>query len=447
MDESRKQIIIVGGGPVGTLTALFLGRKGFKVDLYEARPDIRLDDNTAGRSISLTLSLRGMTALKYAGIDKKIENLGVPMYSGYFHSKNGMCYEIPYETGGEHCLLSISRLELNRQLLTEAEKSENVKIHFGHKLIKCDTLHPSVIFKTSEAEEYKTADILIGCDGAHSAVRRQMLKGRIDYSQTYIDLGYKEFRIPPTKKQDFALAPHHVHFWPRNKVMLAAFPNIDKSFTCTLTMPFEMYASVVTGDDVIHFFQDNFAELIPMIGELTLRSSFFNTPPLSLISIKCSSFHCGKTLIIGDAAHAMAIFSGQGLNSGLEDALILDRLLDNFAFDISQILPKFSEVRVSPAHAAVDLSLYNYKVLGSQARKPWFILRRKIENFLHSRFPSVFAGRISLIHFTTVPYDKAQKMMEKQEKLIESSMGIVGGFMFASIVYILYRTTKRLSAV
>nr|XP_039265002.1 kynurenine 3-monooxygenase-like [Styela clava] len=439
MAEHNGKAIVVGGGPVGTLTAVFLGRRGFHVDLYEARSDIRSAENVSGRSINLALSVRGLSALKHGGIEERIRSIGIPMHSRYIHTGKGS-YTIPYGKKGQY-LLSTDRLELNRQLLSVAEKSENVNLYFEHKLVNCDTRIPSATFQKAGSEITKTGDVLIGCDGAYSAVRRQMLKGRMDFSQFYIEHGYKELCIPPTADGEYAMPPNHLHIWPRHEYMLIALPNLDKSFTCTLFMPFSKYEQIVTGNDVIDFFNVNFNDVVPLIGDSLLRTSFFELPPLPVVTVKCSPFHHGKTaLLLGDAAHAVVPFYGQGLNAGLEDALIFDGLVDKFGCDFEQIVPKFSEVRVKAAHAIADLSLYNYMEMRSHVATPWFLLRKKVDGFLNILFPSSFIPRYSMVTFTRIPYDQALKRAKVQDKIVDNGIIIAGGLMLTAIAFAAYKT-------
>uniref|UniRef100_H2Z2S8 FAD-binding domain-containing protein n=1 Tax=Ciona savignyi TaxID=51511 RepID=H2Z2S8_CIOSA len=348
---------------VGALHACLLSQRGYNVDLYEARKDVRKSDTASGRSINLALSYRGIQSLKKAGLDDKIIKLGTAMHSRMIHPLNKPCYEIPYGKK-EQYLLSIDRLKLNQDLLSAAEERENVKIHFSSKLVSCDLNSSSALFKTYGILFYtveQKSKVIFGCDGAYSAVRRQMQREVFDYAQSYIPHSYKELSIPATKKGEYALPPNHLHIWPRHKLMLIALPNQNRSFTCTLFMPVEEFERIQTGDDAVQFFNQMFPDALPLIGEDFLKKDFFHLPPLRIITVKCSPYHYKNTAaLLGDAAHSITPFYGQGLNAGLEDTLLFDELMEKYDCDFDTILPKYSEMRCSDGHAISELSHQNY---------------------------------------------------------------------------------------
>ncbi|XP_030310125.1 kynurenine 3-monooxygenase isoform X3 [Calypte anna] len=360
-DPRGKRVAIVGGGLVGALNACFFARRGFHVDVYEAREDIRVASFTRGRSINLALSHRGRQALQAVGMEEQIVSKGIPMCARRIHTPSGKKYSIPY--GKKHqYILSVDRANLNRELLTAAEKYSNAKLYFGHKLVGCNAELGTLTINRYEQQPLEvTYDLIVGCDGAFSTVRKQFMRQtRFNYSHEYIPHGYMELTIPP-KDGDFAMEPNYLHIWPRNTFMMIALPNMDKSFTCTLFMPFEEFEKLKTEEQVLDFFQTHFPDAIPLIGERELKHDYFLLPAQAMISVKCSPYHLASSCVLmGDAAHAIVPFYGQGMNAGFEDCLVFDELMDQFHNDLGACLPEFSRLRVPDDHAISDLAMYNY---------------------------------------------------------------------------------------
>uniref|UniRef100_A0A8C8TGI4 Kynurenine 3-monooxygenase n=1 Tax=Peromyscus maniculatus bairdii TaxID=230844 RepID=A0A8C8TGI4_PERMB len=360
-DAQGQRVAVIGGGLVGALNACFLAKRNFQVDVYEAREDIRVAEFTRGRSINLALSYRGRQALKAIGLEDQVVSKGVPMRARMIHSLSGKKSAIPYGNKSQY-ILSISREKLNKDLLTAVESYPNAKVHFGHKLWKCRPEEGVVtVLGPDQVPRDVTCDLIVGCDGAYSTVRAHLMKKpRFDYSQQYIPHGYMELTIPP-KNGEYAMEPNFLHIWPRNAFMMIALPNMDKSFTCTLFMPFEEFEKLLTSDDVLDFFQRNFPDAIPLMGEQALMRDFFLLPAQPMISVKCSPFHLkSHCVLMGDAAHAIVPFFGQGMNAGFEDCLVFDELMDKFNNNLSMCLPEFSRFRIPDDHAISDLSMYNY---------------------------------------------------------------------------------------
>ncbi|XP_053461699.1 kynurenine 3-monooxygenase isoform X2 [Nycticebus coucang] len=397
-DNQRKKVAVIGGGLVGSLNACFLAKRNFQVDIYEAREDIRVATCTRGRSINLALSHRGRQALKAVGLEEQIVSQGIPMKARMIHSLSGKKSAIPYGTRSQY-ILSISRESLSKDLLTAVEKHPNVKVYFGHKLLKCNPEEGMItVLGSDKVLKDVTYDLIVGCDGAYSTVRTYLIKKpRFDYSQTYIPHGYMELTIPP-KHGDFAMEPNYLHIWPRNTFMMIALPNKNKSFTCTLFMPFEEYEKLLTSSDVLDFFQKYFPDAIPLIGETALVQDFFVLPAQPLISVRCSSFHLkSHCVLMGDAAHAMVPFFGQGMNAGFEDCLVFDELMDKFNNDLSLCLPAFSRLRIPDDHAISDLSMYNYIEMRAHVNSSWFIFQKSIVRFLHAIMPSTFIPLYTMV--------------------------------------------------
>ncbi|XP_045392932.1 kynurenine 3-monooxygenase [Lemur catta] len=437
-DIQRKKVAVIGGGLVGSLNACFLAKRNFQVDVYEAREDIRVAKFTRGRSINLALSHRGRQALKAVGLEDQIVSQGIPMKARMIHSLSGKMSSIPYGTRSQY-ILSISRENLNKVLLTAVEKCPNVKVHFGHKLLKCNPEEGMItVLGSDKVPKDVTCDLIVGCDGAYSTVRTYLMKKpRFDYSQQYIPHGYMELSIPP-KNGDFAMEPNYLHIWPRNAFMMIALPNTNKSFTCTLFMPFEEFEKLLTSSDVLDFFQKYFPDAIPLIGERELVQDFFLLPAQPMISVKCSSFHYeSHCVLMGDAAHAMVPFFGQGMNAGFEDCLVFDELMDKFNNNLSLCLPAFSRFRTPDDHAISDLSMYNYIEMRAHVNSRWFIFQKSLERFLHALMPSTFIPLYTMVVFSRIRYHEAVLHWRWQKKVIKKGLFFFGSVIAMGSTYLL----------
>ncbi|XP_037677960.1 kynurenine 3-monooxygenase isoform X1 [Choloepus didactylus] len=435
-DLQRKKIAVIGGGLVGSLNACFLAKRNFQVDVYEAREDIRLSKFARGRSINLALSYRGRQALKAIGLEEQIVSQGIPMRARMIHSLSGKKTAIPYGTRSQY-ILSISREDLNKDLLTAVEQYPNVKLHFGHRLLKCSPEEGVItVLGSDKVPRDVSCDLIVGCDGAYSTVRNHLIKKpRFNYSQQYIPHGYMELKIPP-KNGEYAMEPNYLHIWPRNTFMMIALPNTNKSFTCTLFMPFEDFEKLLTGRDVLDFFQKYFPDAIPLMGEQALMQDFFLLPAQPMVSVKCSSFHLNShCVLIGDAAHAIVPFFGQGMNAGFEDCLVLDELMDKFNNDLSACLPEFSRFRTPDAHAISDLSIYNYLEMRAHVNSWWFMLQKNIERFLHAVMPSTFIPLYTMVTFSRIRYHEAVLRWHWQKKVIKKGLFFFGTLIAISSTY------------
>ncbi|RLV96441.1 hypothetical protein DV515_00012580 [Chloebia gouldiae] len=395
-DPRRKRIAVIGGGLVGALNACFFARRGFHVDVYEAREDIRVASFARGRSINLALSHRGRQALRAVGMEEQIVAKGIPMRARRIHTPSGKKYSIPYGKKDQY-ILSVDRANLNKELLTAAETYSNTKLFFGHKLLGCNAELGTLSIKRKEF----------------------MRQTRFNYSHEYIPHGYMELTIPP-KDGDFAMEPNYLHIWPRNTFMMIALPNmvltqghvllgnrmgLDKSFTCTLFMPFEEFEKLTTGEQVLGFFQTYFPDAIPLIGEQELKHDYFLLPAQAMISVKCSSYNLSsRCVLMGDAAHAVVPFYGQGMNAGFEDCLVFDELMDQFHNDLGACLPEFSRLRVPDDHAISDLAMYNYVEMREHVNSTWFIFRKRVDNFLHALMPSTIVPLYTMVSQHVIPH-------------------------------------------
>ncbi|XP_007481618.1 kynurenine 3-monooxygenase isoform X1 [Monodelphis domestica] len=425
--NKKKKIVIIGGGLVGALNACFLAKRGFEVDVYEAREDIRLAKSARGRSINLALSHRGRQALKAVGLEDQVVSQGIPMRARMIHSLSGKKSAIPYGTKNQY-ILSISRESLNKDLLTAVEKHPTAKMHFGHKLLNCKPEEGVItLLGSNQVPVEVTCDLIVGCDGAYSTVRAQFMKrARFNYSQQYIPHGYMELTIPP-KNGEYAMEPNYLHIWPRNTFMMIALPNQNKSFTCTLFMPFEDFEKLTTGSDVLDFFQKHFPDSIPLMGEEALKRDYFLLPAQPMIAVKCSTFHIGsQCVLMGDAAHAIVPFFGQGMNAGFEDCLVFDELMDKFHNDLSICLPEFSRLRIPDDHAISDLSMYNYIEMRAHVNSKWFIFQKNIEKCLHAIMPSTFIPLYTMVTFSRIRYHEAVLRWKWQKRVINKGLFFFG---------------------
>uniref|UniRef100_A0A8C6RD50 Kynurenine 3-monooxygenase n=1 Tax=Nannospalax galili TaxID=1026970 RepID=A0A8C6RD50_NANGA len=403
------------------LNACFLAKRNFQVDVYEAREDIRVAEFVRGRSINLALSYRGRQALKAIGLEDQIVSKGVPMRARMIHSLSGKKSAIPYGTTSQY-ILSISRENLNKDLLTAVESYPNASVHFGHRLSKCSPEEGMVtVLGPDKVPKDITCDLIVGCDGAYSTVRAHLMKTpRFNYSQQYIPHGYMELTIPP-KNGEYAMEPNYLHIWPRNAFMMIALPNMDKSFTCTLFMSFEEFETLPTSTDVMEFFQKNFPDAIPLMGEQALIRDFFLLPAQPMISVKCSPFHLkSHCVLMGDAAHAIVPFFGQGMNAGFEDCLVFDELMDKFNNDLNMCLPEFSRFRIPDDHAISDLSMYNYIEVSK-------LLKNTADFFLN----------ILQVAFTRIRYHEAVLRWHWQKKVINKGLFFLGSFIALGGAYLL----------
>ncbi|KAH0621763.1 hypothetical protein JD844_023384 [Phrynosoma platyrhinos] len=353
------------------------------------------------------------------------------------HTLSGKQYAIPYGTKSQY-ILSVDRANLNKELLSAAEKYSNTKLYFGHKLLYCNIESGVLNFSRSDqTSKEASCDLIVGCDGAFSTVRKQFMRqGRFNYSQTYIPHGYKELRIPP-KNGDFAMEPNYLHIWPRNTFMMIALPNLDKSFTCTLFMPFDDFEKLTTGDQVLDFFKIYFPDAIPLIGRQELIQEYFLLPAQAMVSVKCSSYHISPhCVLMGDAAHAIVPFFGQGMNAGFEDCLVFDELMERFQNDFCACLPEFSRLRVPDDHAISDLSMYNYIEMRAHVNSKWFIFRKQIFNFLHALFPSTIIPLYTMVTFSRIRYHEAVQRCKWQDKVINQGLFFIAAATALSSIHL-----------
>jgi kynurenine 3-monooxygenase len=436
MNKAKHDITIIGGGLVGSLLAIYLVKRGYAVDVFERRGDMRREVMSAGRSINLALSDRGIRALEEVGVMDEIRKICIPMHGRQIHNLDGKQTFQPYGKQGQY-INSVSRAELNKTLMDLAEK-QGAKFHFNHKCVSIDWNKNETTFELSESPSRLTTHpstssgqahsrLIFGADGAFSAARlqHQLQHDRFQYSQYYIDFGYKELSIPPGRNGEFLMEKNALHIWPRGNYMLIALPNMDGSFTCTLFFPFEgepSFASLTTKEKLRSFFEKTFTDAVPLMPGL--EEDFFQNPTSSLVTVKCSPWiREDKFALIGDAAHAIVPFFGQGMNCGFEDCSVLDGLMEKHGEDWLQILGEFQRLRKPDADAIAELALNNFIEMRDKVADPKFLLQKKIEARLHEKFPDKWIPVYSQVTFSPqIRYHDALRRGNKQEAIMREVM-------------------------
>lgn len=414
--------IIIGAGLVGSLHAVYLAKRGVKVEVYERRPDMRKTEMSAGRSINLAISHRGLKALDRVGLKEKVLEMVIPMLGRMVHDTDGNTNFQPYGKEGQH-INSVSRGGLNALLMDEAERL-GVKIHFNHRCVDMDLDTGRATFRNESSGEAVDilADHIYGTDGAFSEVRHKlMMTERFDYSQTYLKHGYKELSIPATQNRGFRLEKNALHIWPRGGFMLIALPNLDGSFTVTLFLSFEgkyAFENLKTEKKVLDFFQEVFPDVV--LHMPTLVDDFFGNPTSSLVTVKCFPWrYKDKILIFGDASHAIVPFYGQGMVSGFEDCYVFDQLADELWNDKNALFEKFQDLRKPDADAIADLALRNFIEMRDSVADPRFLLRKKIEKAIHAKHPQKWIPLYSMVTFSEMRYSEALARGKEQDKIME----------------------------
>ena len=423
----RKKVTIAGAGLVGSLEAIYLAKRGFKVEVYERRSDMRKVELSAGRSINLALSARGWNALKAVGVDQDVEKMAIPMYKRVMHAVDGSLTDQQYGRDGE-AIYSVSRGGLNQLLMNLAGEQENVNMHFNYKCVDVDLKSASATFEHNDGNQKNVdADMIIGADGAYSVIRSKMIKqDRFQYSQHYIEHGYKELTIPANSDGTHKLEVNALHIWPRGSYMLIALPNMDGSFTCTLFFPYEgeySFNSLQTEQQVYGFFKEVFPDTLGLIPNLV--EEYFQNPTSSLAIMRCNPWTVDdKVLLIGDAAHATVPFYGQGMNAGFEGCFVLDQLMQKHGEDWQACFDEYSKIRKPDGDGVQDLSMHNFIVMRDKTADPKFLLQKKIELHFSKKYPDKWLPLYSMVSFSTIRYSEAWEIGLQQEKLMQKVMDV-----------------------
>ena len=412
-----KNKTIIGSGLCGPLLAILLGQRGFKVDLYEKRNDIRIQTSSSGKSINLALSYRGIETLKAAKVFDDIKPLMIPMKGRMLHLSNGKIKYQSYSTHSHEYINSISRLDLNRILINKAEGSKNINICFDHQLK--DINQNKFIFNNKKIPISK---YILGADGVGSVIRKHIDKNVS--SPSFIEpLGhsYKELHIPPSSKGDFQLEPNALHIWPRKGFMLIALPNSDKSFTCTLFLKEQgetSFQEFLSEKSIINFFKIHFNDVLSLIENFP--DSFFSNPTGKLGTVYAKTWQYNDQFcLFGDAAHAIVPFFGQGMNASFEDCRIFIELLDKENRNWDKIFNKYSILRKPDGDAIAKMAIENYIEMRDLVVQNEFINRKKISNILWDKFPNYFIPRYNMVSFTSIPYSEVYRRGQVQSRIID----------------------------
>ncbi|WP_339876411.1 NAD(P)/FAD-dependent oxidoreductase [Olleya marilimosa] len=424
---NKQNILIIGAGLCGSLLALRLGQRGYNVNVYEMRPDLRKTDISAGRSINLAFSDRGNKAMKLVGIEKQVEALCIPMNGRMIHDKEGNTFLSNYSGRDHEYINSISRGGLNALLLDEAEKHKNVTIHFNKKCKSVDFENTTALFEDYITKDkfIEDADCIIATDGAGSALRKSYYLKRkflFSFSQNYLTHGYKELSILPTKTGDYKTYKNALHIWPRGDFMVIALPNLDGSFTVTLFLSYDQgeynFNNLTTPEIVTEFFQKEFPDALALMPNLV--EDFFENPTAPLGTVKCSPWHYkGNTLLMGDSAHAIVPFYGQGMNASFEDVVEFDAVLDKFEGNWDTVFSEYEKTRKKDTDAIADLAIDNFHEMKDHVGQAIFQEKRKIEQALEKEFPNEYSSKYSLVTFNEhIGYREAMLRGRAQDKAI-----------------------------
>ncbi len=418
-------MLVVGAGLAGSLLATALGRLGYRVSVYERRPDPRVKGYIGGRSINLALSVRGTEALARLGLDGVVLREAIAMPGRMIHDPlGGLAYQ-PYGKDRSQAINSVSRGGLNLTLLRAAGETPGVELFFSQRCVDVDLEAPAALFEDESdpgrGARRVEADLVIGADGAFSPVRGRLQKcDRVSSSQAYLEHGYKELHIPPTGGGEFALEPHALHIWPRGGSMMIALPNPDKSFTCTLFWPFQGehgFESLRTPEEVGAFFRRHYPDAVPLMP--TLAEDYLRHPASSLVTVRCWPWQRGgKVVVIGDAAHAIVPFFGQGMNCAFEDCSAFVDLLDTHAGDLPRVLEAFEQQRKPNADAIADMALENFIEMRDKVKGRWFRWKKHAEHALHALLPGWYLPLYTMVSFSTIPYAQARRRARRQSAQI-----------------------------
>ena len=422
--DIKKDIAIIGSGLVGSLLAIYLRKRGHRVTVFDRRKDVRTVE-FSGRSINLAMSNRGWNALAKIGIEKEVRKLALPLDKRAMHVKDKPLYFQKYGKEGE-AIYSISRGILNRKMVDLAEEAGAV-FKFEEKVWDIELAEAKIYTGESEKSEWKEYqfDLVFGADGAFSRVRHKMQRqSRFNYSQYFIDVGYKELTIPANSDGTHKLDNGSFHIWPRGEFMLIAMPNLDGSFTCTLFLPFEgeiSFETITTEEKADEFFITYFPDIRDDISNL--KRDFFKHPTSAMVTMKCFPWTFeDKIALVGDSAHAIVPFYGQGMNAGFEDISVLDDLIEKNGEDWGQTFQEYQNSRKPNAYAIAELSYRNFIEMSKKTATPEFLLRKKIENNFAAKYPDKWIPLYSRVTFSDKPYAEALAIGDEQRSIMDEVM-------------------------
>lgn len=416
-----EKITLVGGGLAGSLMSIYLAKKGYDVHLYERRGDMRHGKYEGGRSINLALSTRGINALSKVGLVDDILGISIPMKGRMMHSTAG---DLAYQAYGrdDQAIYSVSRGELNIRLLQLADQYENIHMYFDHKCVHANLETNEMTFVNAQGETVKVvSDVVLSTDGAFSAVRDAMIRyPRYNFSQSYENYGYKELEIVPDSNGNFQMDVNSLHIWPRSSFMMIALPNPGGNFTCTLFMPYDgevSLSNLQTKEQVSEFFNTYFADAVPMMPNLV--DDFFNNPTGHLATMRCYPWVKNNVALMGDSAHAVVPFYGQGMNCSFEDCVVLDECIEKFAGDWSMILDQYQKSRKPNADAIANLALQNFIEMRDLVGSPEFLHKKHVEHDLVELYSDIYKSQYERVTFSNDGYLDALNWGAKNDALLE----------------------------
>src|SRR5436853_2723106 len=428
------KFVLIGSGLAGGLLAAYLGRRGYDVDLYERRADPREGNIIGGRSINLALSTRGIHALEQLGIADEVLRHAIPMRGRMIHDKSGALHFSPYDRDPNKFINSIGRAALNTTVIEAAQRYPSVRVHFNHRCTDVDLDSATAKLVSSGAEGAVSAadsdrqiikaraDAIVGVDGAFSAVRQSMQKkiSGFEYDESYLAHGYKELTIPPAPDGSWRMEKEALHIWPRKSFMMIALPNPDGSFTCTLFWEFEgpcSFASTKTDDEIRHFFEQEFPDAVPLMP--SLLDEFKTNPTGSLVTIRCAPwFHKEKVTLVGDAAHAVVPFYGQGMNAAFEDCVVLDECLAEFPQDRQRAFTEYFQRRKKNADALANLAVQNFIEMRDKTASKAFRAKKKLDHLLEGLLPVIYLPLYAMVTFSRMPYAEAAQRAQLQDRIV-----------------------------
>jgi kynurenine 3-monooxygenase len=422
----NSKFVLVGSGLAGGLLAAYLGRRGYEVDLYERRADPREGNIVGGRSINLAISTRGIHALEQIGIADEALQHAIPMRGRMIHEKSGALHFTPYDVNPKKCINSIGRAALNATVIEAAQRYPNVRVHFNHKCTDVDLETPTVQLETEDGQLAAQGDAVIGVDGAFSAVRQSMqLKiDNFQYDESYLAHGYKELTIPPGPHGSWRMEKNALHIWPRKSFMMIALPNPDGSFTCTLFWEFEgprSFATTKTDHKVCDFFREEFPDAVPLMP--TLLEDFKSNPTGSLVTIRCGPwYYRNKVCLVGDAAHAVVPFYGQGMNAAFEDCVVLDQCLEQSPDNRERVFAEYFRRRKQNADALADLAIGNFIEMRDKTASKAFRAKKKLDHLLEALLPGIYLPLYTMVTFTRIPYAEAARRAQRQDRVVYAGL-------------------------
>jgi kynurenine 3-monooxygenase len=415
------KFVLVGSGLAGGLLAAYLGRRGYQVELYERRADPREGNLVGGRSINLALSTRGIHALEQLGIANEVLQHAIPMPGRMIHDKSGELHFSPYDRDPRRHINSIGRAALNTTVIEAALRYPNVSIRFNHRCTEVDLDSGTARFEAFQPV-VASGDAIIGVDGAFSAVRQSMQRQLLNfqYDESFLAHGYKELTIPPAPDGSWRMEKNALHIWPRKSFMMIALPNPDGSFTCTLFWEFKgprSFETTTTDVDVRRFFDDEFPDAVPLMP--TLLEDFRQNPMGSLVTIRCAPwFYKDKVALVGDAAHAVVPFYGQGMNAAFEDCVVLDECLAAFPENRARAFAEYFQRRKANADALADLAVANFIEMRDKTASKTFRAKKKLDHFLEATLPGIYLPLYTMVTFTRMPYAQAARRARVQDGII-----------------------------